>query len=428
MSPMRPPKTRTPTEAVSATFLLLLLALVIPSHLLAQQFKVLHTFHGPDGSFPTDVLIRDSTGYLYGTTEGGGNGGCGGYGCGTVFKMNGEGKESWLYSFRGTTEIDPSAGLLRDRAGNLYGTTIYGGKITKSCGGSEVGGCGTVYRVTKTGRGSVLYKFKGTPDGFWPESLLAGDSAGNIYGTTYEGGSNQSGTVFKLDTNGVETVLYNFSGSVDGCSPYPGVILDSVGNTYGAATDCGAYGYGVVFEVDSSGNETVLHSFSSGLDGANPGSVLLFDSKGNLYGTTAHGGNSECGGTGCGTVFELSPDGNRGWTERVLYAFCSVTGCTDGEEPITGPLVMDASGNIYGTTYFGGSYRNCNEDACGVVFKLAPDGNETVLHSFTGGSDGAFPVAGLVIDSSRKLYGTTQQGGASCFKTYTCGVVFRIVP
>jgi uncharacterized repeat protein (TIGR03803 family) len=373
------------------------------------------------------VLILDSTGYLYGTTEGGGNGGCGGYGCGTVFKMNGEGKESWLYSFRGTTEIDPSAGLLRDSAGNLYGTTIYGGKITKSCGGSQAGGCGTVYRATKTGKGSVLYKFKGTPDGFWPESLLAGDGAGNIYGTTYEGGSNQFGTVFKLDRNRVETVLYNFSGSSDGCYPRPGVILDATGNMYGAASACGAYGYGVIFMVDSSGNETVLHSFSSGLDGANPESALLFDSERNLYGTTVNGGNSECGGTGCGTVFELSPDGKGGWTERVLYAFCSVTGCTDGEEPIAGPLVMDASGNIYGTTYFGGDPRLCN-GSCGVVFKLAPDGSETVLHSFTGGSDGAFPFAGLVMDSSGRLYGTTQQGGASCFKTYTCGVVFRIVP
>ena len=402
------------------TFLLVSTLAAQPAR--AQTFKVLHTFHGPDGSFPTGALVRDSAGNIYGTTSGGGTGGCGKYGCGTVFKMNKVGKELWLHSFKGTNEIDPSAGLLRDASGNLYGTTIYGGKIRKTCGGVQTGGCGTAFKVDKTGKGTVLYKFKGTPDGYFPESVLVEDATGSLYGTTYLGGANGLGAVFKIDTTGKETVLYSFSGgSSDGCSPYPGVILDPAGDVYGVATDCGAYKYGVVFVVDTASRETVLYNFSSGLDGANPDSVLLFDTRGNLYGTTAKGGTG-CGGTGCGTVFELSPQPGGGWTEGVLYRFCSLSGCADGELPGSGPLVMDAAGSLYGTTYFGG----IKDD--GIVFKLDTGGKETVLHSFTGGSDGAFPVPGLAMDGAGNLYGTTQQGGATCFTSYTCGVVFKITP
>jgi uncharacterized repeat protein (TIGR03803 family) len=152
------------------------------------------------------------------------------------------------------------------------------------------------------------------------------------------------------------------------------------------------------------------------------------DSAGNLYGTTSNGGNSECGGYGCGVIFKLSPEAGGGWSESVLYTFCSLTNCTDGERPLTGPLVMDSAGNIFGTTYFGGSHPNCNGDTCGVVFKLDTTGKETVLHTFTGGADGALPYAGLVMDGHGNLYGTTQGGGASCYTSYTCGVVFEITP
>jgi uncharacterized repeat protein (TIGR03803 family) len=346
--------------------------------------------------------------------------------------MNKVGKELWLYSFKGTNEIDPSAGLLRDASGNLYGTTVNGGKIRKTCGGIQAGGCGMVYKVDKKGKWTVLYRFEGFPnDGYFPETILAEDGAGNLYGVTNEGGTSNFGTVFRVDPTGKESILHDFAGPPngggDGASPSAGLTLDDAGNLYGVTGGGGAYGAGTVFELDNTGTETLLYSFTGGSDGGGPDSVLIFDSLGNLYGTTRGGGSSSVCDGGCGTVFELSPDSG-GWTETALYSFCSLSGCADGERPLTGPLVRDSAGNIYGTTLFGGAYRNCNGDACGVVFKLDPAGKETVLHSFTGGRDGAFPYAGLTMDNSGSLYGTAWQGGATCFTSYTCGVVFKITP
>jgi uncharacterized repeat protein (TIGR03803 family) len=430
---MRSKKPYFAAKSIFAVFLTFLLgSTIVPTQAPAQTFKVLHTFHGPDGSFPTGSLVRDLAGNLYGTTSGGGNGGCGKYGCGTAFKMNKLGKEAWLYSFKGTNEVDPSAGMLRDASGNLYGTTQFGGKSAKTCGGVQAGGCGTVFKVDTTGKGTVLYRFKGTPDGYFPEARLVKDPAGNLYGTAYLGGANGLGAVFRLDTNGKETILHSFAGPPDGggdgAFSYEGVIRDAAGNLYGVTSRGGAYGSGVVYELDADGKETLLYSFTGSSDGKDPDSVLLLDSRGNLYGTTAEGGNSGRGGTGCGVVFELTPQSGGHWVETVIYSFCSLENCADGEEPVSGPLVRDSAGNIYGTTIFGGAYRNCNGDTCGVVFKLDPTGMETVLHSFTGGADGAFPVAGLSMDSSGNLYGTAWQGGAMCFTSYTCGVVFKITP
>jgi uncharacterized repeat protein (TIGR03803 family) len=191
-------------------------------------------------------------------------------------------------------------------------------------------------------------------------------------------------------------VLYSFTGGSDGCYP-GGVILDAGGNLYGVAANggsesCSFGGDGVVFELDTAGSFSVLHTFG-GLDGASPGSVLLLDSGGNLYGTTAYGGSSTTCRFGCGTVFKVAADR----TETVLYSFCSLQNCTDGERPLSGPLVRDRAGNLYGTTLLGGSYPNCNRDTCGVVFKLDSTGKETVLHSFSDGADGALPYAGLVM-------------------------------
>jgi uncharacterized repeat protein (TIGR03803 family) len=394
---------------------------------------VLRTFHGKDGASPAGVLVRDAAGNLYGTTGAGGTGKCSQYGCGTVFKLNKAGKQVWLHSFDGRDGYISYAGLLQDAAGNLFGTTANGGRINNVCGGVQAGGCGLVFELDKTGtKEGVLYKFKGDPDGMFPEALLVKDAKGNLYGTTYVGGTAGVGTVFKIDTAGKETVLYNFTGGSDGCVPYPGVILDSAGNLYGVASEGGDgfcnSGKGVVFKVDTSGGETVLHTFG-GSDGANPDSVLLFDSNGSLYGTTVNGGSSSgCGNTGCGTVFKLSPQSGGGWSESVLYSFCSLSNCADGQEPGTGPLVRDSAGSLYGTTAQGGTSHGCNGGTCGVVFKLDTTGKETVLHSFTGGKDGAVPFAGLVMDGRGDLYGTTEEGGAACYGSYTCGVVFEIAP
>jgi uncharacterized repeat protein (TIGR03803 family) len=392
----------------------------------ARKFKVLHTFHGGDGSSPMGVLVRDAAGNIYGTTGGGGTGECSRFGCGTAFKLNKGGKQLWLHSFTGVNGFDPDAGLLRDTAGNVYGTTVYGGKVTQACGGVQAGGCGVLFRLDKTGKETVLYRFAGPRGGYAPYGLPARDESGNLYGVTAYGGADLQGTVFEIDSAGRERTLHSFAGPPegggDGSGPEGGVVRDATGNLYGVTFAGGAFGAGAVYEVDGKGNETLLHSFSGSSDGAQPSSTLLLDSHGNLYGTTQNGGNGQCGGTGCGLVFKLSPQSGGGWTETVLYAFCLLTGCKDGEDPLAGPLVMDAAGNLYGTTYFGGISDH------GVVFELDTTGKETVLHSFTGGSDGANPWAGLTMDSSGSLYGTTQGGGATCFTRYTCGVVFNITP
>ncbi len=424
---MRPKESCSAAKAVFAIFLTFLVAETLAAQpAQAQTFKVLHTFHGPNGYGPVSVLIRDSAGNLYSTTGAGGTGKCG---CGTVFKLNKNGQQIWLYSFKGPNGEDPSAGLLRDAAGNLFGTTAEGGKGNNECPFR----CGVVFKLDKARIETVLHKFTGDPDGYFPEALLVQDSSGDLYGTTYLGGAHGSGTVFKVGKPGKETVLYSFAGAPDGAAPYPGVTLDGAGNLYGVTSDGGTggscdFGCGTVFEVDTTGKETILHDFEAGSDGADPDSVLLFDSEGNLYGATAAGGSGECGGTGCGTVFELSPQSDGSWTEKVLYAFCSLSNCADGEEPGTGPLVRDANGTIYGTTYFGGVHRNCNGEACGVIFKLDTSGKETVLYSFTGGTDGAFPLAGLIMDAAGTLYGTAYGHGDPSCKPDGCGTVFKIVP
>ncbi len=421
-------------KVVLRIFRTLLLASAVfsaPAH--AQTFTVLHTFTGApnDGEGPFGQLTRDSAGNLYGTTEGGGKGNCARYaggGCGTAFMLNQAGKEIAKFSFNGGNGFVPLAGLLRDAAGNFYGTTVNGGDAT-----CYKLGCGTVFKITSTGKETVLHEFTGTPDGESPEALLVEDAAGNLYGTTYEGGAfENAGTVFKVDKEGNESVLYNFcseANCADGNSPYPGVILDAAGNLYGVAEGGGLYDSGVVYEIDTKGQESVLYSFGGGLDGSAPFSVLTADLDGNLYGTTRGGGNLACGGgDGCGVVFQLSPHSGGSWTDTTLYTFCAILSCADGEEPIAGPLARDAAGNLFGTTAFGGASR-CNGGGCGVVFKLDTTGKETVLHSFTGGADGGFPWAGLTMDSAGNLYGVATGGGdTACSPPSGCGVVFKLTP
>ncbi len=222
-----------------------------------------------------------------------------------------------------------------------------------------------------------------------------------------------------------ESVLHSFTGgSSDGAFPFAGLIADSAGNLYGTTQGGGASNNGVVFKLAPGGTETVLHSFTGGSDGSNPlFAGLIADGAGNLYGTTEFGGGTGCGGPGCGVVFKLTPTGS---SYTVLHSFAGGSG--DGANPYAG-LIIDSAGNLYGTTEFGGG------PGCGVVFKLAPGGTETVLHTFTGSpNDGAFPTAGLFADSGGNLYGTTAGGGAPpppnappCGGS-GCGTVFKLAP
>ncbi len=253
---------------------------------------VLHSFAGPDGAFPLAALVRDKTGNLYGTTTVGGASGAG-----TVFKLDTAGTETVLHSFTGGADgANPYGGLVRDKAGNLYGTTTGGGPL--NCFGTD--GCGVVFKLDTTGTETVLHTFIG-PDGTFPIGDLVRDKAGNLYGTTYAGGTYGEGTVFKLETTGTETVLYSFTGLADGAVPRAGLVRDKAGNLYGTTAEGGNLSCGVVFKVDPAGRETVLHSFTGGADGCILYGGLVRDKAG-LYGTTANGGAS-----GVGTVFKLTP-------------------------------------------------------------------------------------------------------------------------
>jgi uncharacterized repeat protein (TIGR03803 family) len=308
-----------------------------------------------------------------------------------------------------------------DKAGTLFGTTFEGGAF----------GLGTVFKVDTGGDETVLHHFGGLEDGATPRAGLVLSNAGDFYGTTYFGGNSKTcnppsgcGTVFKLDRNGKYTVLYRFvGGAADGVSPAGDLVRDSEGNLYGTTTAGGTDNLGTVFKVRAR-KETVLYSFVGGTDGANPMAGLLRDKAGNLYGTTIQGGGTGCPNRqGCGTVFKIDTTGH----ETVLYAF---TGKADGEFP-DARLVQDAAGNLYGTTQGGGT--GCPKSkrfGCGTAFKLDASNRKTVLYNFTGnGGDGRFPVGGLAIDSTGNLYGTTEFGGGrKCGSEQGCGTVFKLTP
>jgi len=327
--------------------------------------------------------------------------------------------EKVLHAFKGGSDGDfPAGGLISDASGNLIGTTANGGGGTGCQGGQ---GCGTVFQLSPNGNEIVLHAFAGGSDGALPLGSLIADSAGNFNGTTSEGGSADEGTIFKLAPDGTATVLYAFTGGSDGGGPEGNLTKDGNGNLFGATAlggnlaDCGGYGCGVVFELDSTGHESVLYAFTGGTDGLGPSGGVIRDGNGNLYGETTVGGIN-CGDapSGCGVVFMLAPDG----TETVLHTF---QGGSDGELP-RGSLLMDNAGNLYGTTVGGGG-APCN---CGTVFRLAPDDTETVLYVFQDGNDGANPEAGLIRDKTGNLYGTTYAGGPSRCQHSGCGTVFKV--
>jgi uncharacterized repeat protein (TIGR03803 family) len=363
----------------------------------AQTFSTLHSFNGMNGANPYAGVIRDKAGNLYGTTNGGGA-----YGVGTVFKLDAAGKETVLHSFTGGADgAYPYASLILDEVGNLYGTTGLGGDL--SCFGHGGQGCGVVFKLDAStiSKETVLYSFTGA-DGISPYASLIRDDAGILYGTTCCGGSYGAGVVFKLDGTGKETVLHGFTGDADGGTPFAGLIRDKAGNLYGTTFAGGAYGVGTVFKLNATGTETVLYSFNNVGDGAGPYAGLIRDAAGNLYGTTC------CGGAYGGIVFKL----DRTSKETVLYTFTGL----GGDYPYAG-LIRDDAGNLYGTTTGGGT-------GWGTVFKLDTAGTETVLHSFTSFADGWYPYAGLIRDDAGNLYGTANGGGRYTYG----GTVFKLTP
>jgi len=382
---------------VIAWTVLFLVGLAFPSQ--AQTFSVLYTFIGKrDGGEPggPSPLLMDKGGNLFGTASIGGDMNCGRIlGCGTVFELDPTGKESVLYILN--EQYSFPIGLVMDGKGNLYGVTNGGGEF----------GNGAVYtlKVSPNSTRKVLYSFSGGVDGSLPFGLVQ-DTSGNLYGGTVAGGAYGCGTVFKVDLHGTETVLYSFSGGADGDDPQSTLLLDGAGNLYGTTEYRGLFRNVTVFKIDSAGKESVLYSFSGGADGGAPshGGVVA-DAEGNLYGTTDFGGDVGCS---CGVVYKLDTDGN----QHVLHTF---TGGADGKYP--NAVTLDSAGNLFGTTFAGGTTQD------GTVFEVDASGKETVLYSFTGGADGAFPDVGLLRDTKGNLYGTTNSGG-----TYYVGTVFKIAP
>jgi uncharacterized repeat protein (TIGR03803 family) len=380
-------------------------------------------------------LIMDKEGNLYGTTEFGGTNNQG-----TVFELSptpdGGWNESVLHSFDpavgvtgGTDGAQPHAALVLDSAGNLYGTTSFGGGSSSKC----THGCGTVFKLDSgSWSETVLYTFTGGSDGGEPYARLVFDAQGNLYGTTLIGGTKGHGTVFELvNSSGTysEKVLYSFTNSGgDGAQPYAGVTFDAAGkNLYGATYSGGTFGNGTIFELAPGPNgwaKSVLYSFTGKRDGKGPMGNVILDAAGNLYGTTFQGGF-----TGSyGTVFELQPQPKGGWGVLILHEFFD----KPAANPMAG-LVFDAAGNLYGTTTLGASGVSapCG-GGCGTLFKLTANSDGSfrysVLHSFgkevpEQGLDGFKPSGDLILDQSGNLWGTTQSGGAQ-----GAGTVFQITP
>ena len=401
------------SRALTLSFLLGLMAL--PPWAQGQTFSLLYSFASEAAGDRPDSLMRDAKGNLYGTTLYGGSAGIG-----TVFKLDTNGTETVLHSFKGHDGNGPEGVLVEDAAGNFYGTTSYGGTVSAAC----PDGCGTVFKMDANGNETVLHRFGGKGDGTFPKAGVIRDAAGNLYGTTYFGGvftlcgGVGCGTIYKLDASGKETVLYRFRSGSDGASPWGGLVRDEAGNLYGV-TQVGGLGKnssGTVFKLGATGEFTVLHTLSDS-EGCYANGTLIRDAAGNLYGTT-----SGCGEFGGGTVFKVAPSGET----TVLYNF---TDGSDGGGPY-GPVVQDNAGNIYGSTGFYGDLNPglCTEinntPGCGVVFKIDTSNQYSVLHTFDG-TDGQWAYYGVILDAEGNLYGTTAEGGNSkCF----CGEVFKIAP
>ena len=398
------------------------LALAAAQSSQAQTSTVLHSFAGrADGALPLAGLTMDRSGNLFGTSSEGGQAGCGYQGCGTVFELTRK-NSVWifapLYAFTGFPDgFTPASRLTIGANGSLYGTTLYGGAMNVS-GGVVFNLQPPVHNSNRTDppwKQTVLYTFGNPPDGDNPWGEIVFDQQGNLYGTTFGGGvacafGYYCGTVYELTPHSgswTENILYTFTQS-DFAMPRSGVIFDSHGSLYGTASN----GDGQVFRLTSSGPswlEDTIYAFQGGATGYAPAGNVIFDSLGNLYGTTVYGGAN-----GKGIVFELMSEGGR-WINHVLYNL----GGVGGSQP-SGGLTWDSAGNLYGVTCYGGVANQ------GAAFKLTPSGNgqwtETTLHEFTG-PDGDCPQGRVILDAGGNIYGTTIYGGQ-----YGLGVVFEITP
>jgi uncharacterized repeat protein (TIGR03803 family) len=401
--------------------IVLVLAVVASQPAQAQTFSVLYNFPGGNNGENPAAGVTYRGGNLYGTTWAGG---AGGYGM--VYELK-HVRSSWLfnplYSFNGYNGAAPSAPAVFGPDGALYSTTEFGG------------GNGNVFKLRPSPTActtalcpwseSVLYTFQGGTDGSKPIGLVF-DQAGNIYGTTSDGGGGPygTGTAYQLTSSGsgwAESIIHAFGGAGDGSVPYRSVmIFDGAGNLYGTTYFGGQFNAGTVFQLTPSGSgwtENVIYNFQGGADGRYPYSGLIIDQSGNLYGTT-----TDAGSNGGGTVFELSPSG-AGWTYSVIYSLAGSLGDSCGPAYA---LVTDTGGNLYDTTECDGA------NSMGNVFKLTNTGGSwtyTSLHDFTGGSDGYFPLTGVTFDTSGNLYGTTYYGGnVNCNAPSGCGLVWEITP
>jgi len=396
--------------------LVVLCAVVLSAAAGAQTFSVFYTFAPNIGAGPEGNLVADGQGNLYGTASYGGFADAG-----TIYEIDMQGMPKLLYSFTGKADGSaPESGMVRDAAGNLYGTTFRGGILGGTC--PSLGGCGVVYKLGTSGKLTVLHAFTGGADGwgpFFPSFTL--DGVGNLYGVTGLGGNYAGscagipgcGVVFRISLAGKFAVLYTFNGLGDGSLPRGTLVKDHAGNLYGVTSNGGiqggscprTFGCGVIFKLDSTGKQTILYSFTGGADGT-AASALVADAAGNLYGGTDDGGTSKLG-----TIFKLNADGS----QTVLYNFtCGNSAC--------GPdsLLLDRAGNFWGVSGRGD----------GSVFKLDGNSNLTLIHAFTGGSDGVQPGSGLLFDSTtHSLFGTTFfAGNVSACSGNGCGVVYQVEP
>ena len=367
--------------------------------------EVIYSFAGgQDGEYADTDLVMDGAGNIYGTSVQGGA-----HGSGTVWRLSPEGN-TWthtvLYSFTGGADGgEPYKGVTLDADGNLYGTAVTGG------GGTCEGGCGVAYKLTNNGgtwTQRVIHQFNGPDDGQGPGARLTIGDDGDIYGMAPTGGEFGAGTIYQMHAtrHGWNfKVIHAFTGGADGCGGSAGAMLVHGGSLYGASTACGANGAGLIYALTPNQKGKfkfkILYAFKGEPDGSFPYGGLMFDAKGNIYGTTYYDGEDEVG-----AVYELSPKDRGEWKERELYSFKD--NGSDGASSISN-LVQDASGNLYGTTSAGGTSN------LGTIFKLTSGAHhswtESVVHSFGGPPDGAFAYNGMVGDGSGVFYGATTHGG-----------------